>query len=296
MALPIHQQGTGAQQAAAGAQNAGKMSAVLAGAQRSGGALLGVLKDFVGPFALATGAASGFLGIMVKAVVRSEVLQRSLERIAKINYYAPSFAKLLGGLDAAKRRLAEINAQATKGPFAFDDMAQGNRRLEILTRGLLSGRKGMDLMGDAAAAGGTSLTEMASIVGTLYDDIANSRPIDAGARQLEALGVISKDTSDRLLLMRASGMSNAQMWGAVEKEIGRTKGSMAALAGEVGGLQQKLENVRAEQERGIGQMFESGQKSGLEARIAMIESMTPVMQSALAPVAALYNEIGRAHV
>lgn len=289
VAAPIHQQPTGAQQASAGAANVGKMASVMDGLRKSGGVALGLLKEFVGPLALATGAAAGFVGVLVKAVVRSEVLERSLDRISKINYYAPSFAKLLGGMQAAKQRLAEMSKLAAKGPFAFDDLAQGNRQLEILSRGVLAGKRGMNLISDAAAAGGTSFKEMSGVVGSLYDDIANSRPIESGIRQLESLGVISRNTADQLLIMGKAGLSNSEMWKAVEKEISRTKGSSEALAKTIGGLQQKLESARAEQERGIGQMFETGQKSGLEAQIATVEFLTPLLRDMLAPLAGIFN-------
>lgn len=287
---PLHQlPATGAGQAEQNAKNAASMAKELNAAQQAGGAVRKILREMVSPLALATGAALGFVGVMVKAVTQSEALYRGLDRITRVNYYAPSFAKLLGGLDAAKRRLAEISALAAKGPFKFQDLADGNRRLEILTRGRLSGRKGNQLVGDAAAAGGTSFTEMASLMGTVYDDISNGREINFGVEQLRQLGVVSTDTANRLLLLRQSGISNAKMWAAVEEEVARSKGSMKSLAQEIAGLQERLNSTRENQDLSVGQMFEEGQKKGLEARIQMVESMTPVIQSALAPLALLHN-------
>jgi len=278
--MAIHQQpgpgASAAQQASTQARAAANFMDIV---RAKGGAALKILNDFAGPLALASGAALAFAGAMARGLRQTELVQRGLEKIAKIQLYTPEFAKMLGGLGQARRRLEEIWRSPARKVFAFDDLAQGNKKLEILTGGLLSGKRGMKEIGDAAAAGGTSFNEMASIVGVLYDDLANGRPIGAAVQQLRMLGVISTPVADKLETLAASGAGFAAVWGAVHTEIRKSNGSMKTMEATIAGLQAKLSAAKDEQAKTVGEQFAEGEKAGLDAQIRATEAMTPVLKS-----------------
>lgn len=145
----------------------------------------------------------------------------------------------------------------------------------------------MNFIADAAAAGGTSMNEMGSIVGSLYQDLQNGRPIHSQVEQLRELGVISTEASNRLRVLSTSGAGSAKVWEAIRGEIAKTSGSSRALGNELKGLQARLENAQADQAKTIGAQFEDGEKVGIESAIRSTEQMTQV----LGPVASIVGTV-----
>lgn len=264
----------------------------LKGVEKTGGVIAEILSSFVGPLALAYGAAFAFLGVLGKVLGTGRLISRSLQEWARIQIYTPQFEKLLGSLAAAQQRLKEIS-NLSRGAFKFEDLAQANKVLEVFTRGALSGKEGMELISDNAAVANVSTTRMAAVIGQLYDDLSNHKPIDGYVQQLREMGVISSATADDLTNLSYSGASSVVIWNAVEDALRRNTGSASALKNTVAGLQQSLENTRAEELGKIGQMFEEGKMAGLRAAIMLVEKLGPILRDVLGPIAAIYNGLGR---
>ena len=265
-----------------------QLNNALKGVERVGRIVTEVLSSFVGPLALAYGAAFTFLGVMGRVLGASRLVSAALREWARIQVYTPQFDRLLGSLAAAQQRLRMIS-ELSKGAFKFDDLAQANKALEVFTRGALSSKDGMELVMDAAAVGNTSTAEMSRTIGQLYDQIANHRPIDGYMQQLREMGVVSSMTADEITNLSYSGASSAQIWNAVENALRKNKGSADALKNTIAGLEATLGNVRADELGKIGQMFEEGKMAGLRAAIGLVQLLGPVLRDVLAPVAALYN-------
>src|SRR5581483_8617895 len=101
-------------------------------------------------------------------VNQSGLLERGLKRIAAIQQIQGKFETLLKSAERAQQRLKELYKFTASAPFDFSDIAEGNRILESLTKGAVSGSKGMRMVGDAAAATGQSFAETADQVAKLY--------------------------------------------------------------------------------------------------------------------------------
>lgn len=106
----------------------------------------------LGPVGAVSGAALGLIGV-IKVLTRTfgclgVEAQAPLERIEK------QFLPLLRSVTAVKQRMRELQEFSAKSPFNFPSVAQGNKTLETLTRGMLSTKAGMKLVGDAAAVSG----------------------------------------------------------------------------------------------------------------------------------------------
>ena len=280
---------TGAAAAASTAAAAGAATTALNQAKAAGGTLLKTLNDFAGPLQIAAGLALGFAYKLTFGIGKSETLRRGLEKIARIQYYTPQFAKLLGGLDHAKRRLAEIEKSKAAKVFGFEEAVEGNKRLETLTRGVLSNKAGMALAGDVAAVTGAKFSEVGDILGNLYADIAADRSIDGSVDQLVSLGAVSGAAGDKLKLLQANGASTTQMWVAMQAELAKTKGGLDAAARTMDGLEKQILEAQAANDKAFAAPFEEGKLAGMEAALKLTQALAPAFQTAGKVLSVFYN-------
>ena len=269
-----------------------QLNAAFKGIEKTAGVVVELISSFVGPLALAYGAAFGFLSVLGKVLGTSKLISRSLQEWARIQVYTPQFEKLLGGLAQAQTRLRMIS-QAARGAFKFEDLVQANKTLEIFSRGALGGAAGLELVSDVAAVAGRSTAEVSSVIGQLYDDVSNHKPIDGFMQQLRGMGAISSLTADELTNLSYSGASSAQIWAAVEAALRKNKGAADALKNTISGLQETLANTQAEELGKIGEMFSEGKMAGLRAAITLVEKLAPALRDLLGPVAAVFNGFWR---
>ena len=236
-----------------------------------------IVARVLGPVGAVSGAALGLVGV-IKILTRTfgrlgVEAQSPLERIEK------QFLPLLRSATAVKQRMKELQEFSGKSPFNFSSVAQGNKTLEALTRGMLSTKAGMKLVGDAAAVSGSDFDEVAMAVGRVYAGIRNGEPFERYATRLEAMGLVSSETIKRLGQMEAAGGETDAMWRIMEQDLRRADGGMAALAGTVEGLRTRLADAKQTAAAAFGKGFMEGEKDTLEASAKAAEALTPVYEA-----------------
>lgn len=233
-----------------------------------------LLTKILGPIGLVTGAAFGFLMVTKKLI--SEWRTMGVQSAKAVETLTLQFKPLLGSMELAKKRAREVFAFSVKSPFKFAELAEGNKLLEGLTRGALSGKKGMELVGDASAVAGSGFEETARSVGRLYDGIMSGRPVGEAGMRLQELGLISGQTRNQIEAMTAANASGSAIWAVVEKDLQRTKGAMKDLSDSMEGLESTYEDTRTQLEAGFGAGFLEGEKAGIKSATTVLEAMTPV--------------------
>lgn len=284
-------QNTGSGAANGAAQAAGAATTALQAAQEAGGTLLKFVNGLRIPLEIAGGYALSFAAALTIGIGKSETLRRGLEKVARIQYYTPQFAKLLGSLDLAKRRLAEIEKFASRGVFDFDDAAEGSKALQTLTRGVLATKQGMQMVGDAAAVSGAKFSDMANIVGNLQADISNERPIEGAIGQLVAMGAVSAAAGDKLRLLQANGTPVTEMLKAMQAALALNAGGMAAAAKTINGLEKALAAAGDANDKAFAEPFDEGKRAGLEAALKLTEALKPAFEDAGKVLSVFYNGI-----
>ena len=139
-----------------GAALAGPLVMIARGASVTQAAFQGVkaaiVGNVLGPIGAVSGAALGLIGtikVMTMAFGRAGVENRAaLEKMEK------GFQPLLKSSTAAKARVKELVDFSKNTPFRLESIEAANKSLQYLTRGALSTKEGMRLVGDAAAATG----------------------------------------------------------------------------------------------------------------------------------------------
>ncbi len=257
--------------------------------QKHGKLIKDTLNDWAGPLAIAIGLSFKFLAGVKGVLVASQLVGRSLEAWSRVQYYTPGFAKLLGGMDKAKARLSDLVKMSASGPFKFDSLVQANRRMEILTRGLFSGKKAMDAVQNAAAASGTSPEMAAEAIGGAMQAISRHEGVDGALDSLGQMGIVSARSADELRNLARSGASEQQMLVSLETALGRNNGAAAALGNTIHGISQQMAGASQANLADIGSLFESGKIAGMQAGLMILKEYGPALTSLMKPVAAVYN-------
>jgi len=238
----------------------------------------------LGPIGLAAGLSIGFLATTWKLVGAWK--QMGMSSASGLETLTLQFKPLLGNLAAAKERVRELVEFTNKTPWHLDEAAAANKTLESLTRGALSSKAGMMLVGDAAAVAGAGFQETATSVGRLYDGLMSGRPVGEAAQRLQELGLISGTTRNQIEAMQAANVSGIETWAVVEKQLQRNKGAQDALGESLEGLRSTQDDTKTQMNAGFSGGFMEGEKAGVKSSIKMMEAIAPLAKD-------LGGELGR---
>lgn len=263
--------------------------------QAATNALKGAALDkLLGPTALFAGGLIGVLRTMKAIVDQSGILERGLKRIASIQQIQGKFETLLKSAEKAQQRLKELYKFTASSPFDFSDVAEANRILEALTKGALSGSRGMKLVGDSAAATGTSMTEAAERVGKLYNALRSGRSLDRIMFQLQATGAVTDELARQLEGLEQSGAGFTQMWAAVEQHLARTEGGMKNEMQTIDALGKRILAASAMMEQAFAAPFIEAQAKAMENTLKATQNLTPVIAQIgqdMAPILKFFQNI-----
>jgi hypothetical protein len=194
--------------------------------------------------ALATRALSLFDTIIGKIQQLGDAVQaaarQSFASNAQFEAFAGSFEILLGSVEAAQQRIAELARFGVETPFEFPDVVEASRQLEVLTAGALSTGDGLRMIGDLAAGTRRPFQELAEWVGRAYDAISSGRPTGMALRRLQEMGILSGEARNRIEEMLAAGERGEVVWATLTAEFERFDGMMANMANSFEGVRSNL--------------------------------------------------------
>jgi hypothetical protein len=202
--------------------------------------------------------------------------QMGLQGAGSMETIINQFRTLLKGIESARARTKELRAFGDVTPFGFKDVAVGDKALQSLTKGALSGKAGLTLVGDAASIAGTQFNEMAVYVGRAYDGLSSGRPIGEVLQRLQELGVMSGQTRNAIEAMQASGASFSDIWRVFEADLKRSQGAMDNVSKTLEGLQSTYEDATDTMISGFGDGFLKGEKQAIDSMTKAVGRLTPV--------------------
>jgi hypothetical protein len=247
--------------------------------QAASNALKGAALDkLLGPTAVFAGSLVGILRTMKAVVDQSGILERGIRRIAGLQQIQGKFETLLKSAEAAQKRMEELYKFTSRTPFDFQDIAEGNRLLQALSKGALAGAGGMKLVGDVAAATGQSFAETSERIGKLYAALRSGRALDKVIFQLQMSGIVTDELAAKLELAESAGTSFTQKWEMVTEVLRRSEGGMQNEMKSLDALRKRLDNVSKMMEVAFGKPFIEAEAKAIENTIKATENMTPVLQ------------------
>ena len=270
------------QQVLAGAGALTNPAIAIAQGQRPAEALKDTLKDMsleklLGPTAVFAGGMIGVLKTVRSIVRETQIIEKGLSNIANMRQIEGKFETLLGSATLAKQRIKELYEFAAKSPFDVRNVAEANRVLEALTHGAFSGARAMQMVGDAAAATGQPIEDVAAKYGKLYQAMNSGRGFDATLAKMEAMGLVTDDLARTLEVLSNQGGNVSAMWNEVEKSLTVTTGAMKKEMETVKGLSAALDNASAKMQEAFAEPFVEAQVKALQNSVEATKNLTPLV-------------------
>jgi hypothetical protein len=210
----------------------------------------------------AAGIASvGLLGAAVKKAFDFETLETQLK-------------VLLGSAEAAKKQFAALRDFSAKTPFQLPGIIDAYQQLLTFTDGALNTKRGLELVGDAAAARGKDFSEMAYWTGRLYSALKNGDPFMDAVGAMQRMGVLGGTIRGDLTAMVESGDSFEKQWAVVATQLERFNGGMAELSQTGGGLMSTLKDNWTIAVATFGNAFMGASKDGIQGMIDTLQKLS----------------------
>ena len=240
--------------------------------------LLGTIlaTKILGPLSLITGGLMAMNGAMKLFLGRTEAVAKGVEKIRQLELIQTQFQPLLGGAEAAKKRLEELFTFASSTPFQLAEIAEASRTLEVLTKGAFSSQAALRLVGDAAAVSGQSMQTVAFWIGRTYDALKSGAPIGEATARLQEMGLITGEVRRKLQESAAAGEAFSSTMFILEKALQGSSGGMEQLSQTLGGLESTLADVRAKFAAGFAEDFAAAEKMQVKALINTLNLLEPV--------------------
>jgi hypothetical protein len=219
----------------------------------------------MGVAGLAALGAAGAAGLTAFVVSSSKAA-------SNIESLTMQFETLLGGADAAGKRMEEIVKFAAETPFEIAELAATSKQLQNVGGDMLAIGDGLRMVGDAAAISGKPLEEVALHIGRIFGAMVSGTSAGESTGRLVEIGLITGDVKrefEALAAAQKSGkvatLSSEQALAKLQSVLSKTQGAMTRLANTTEG---KLSNMRdnlAQLQVAFGTGFNDGLKDALNA-------------------------------
>lgn len=160
------------------------------------------------------------------------------------------FKTLLGSMDEARAHMRMLQELGSTPPFSLEEFAAASRQLMVMSDGALGFKKSLELVGDAAAATGQPIQNLAHEIGRAYAIIRDGQPLTRATMGLRNMGAITPEVAAKLDELQKSGASVTQIWETLTAELGKFKGAMAETEqtgdGLVGAIKSQWDNTLRE--------------------------------------------------
>ena len=231
---------------------------------------LGKLKSF------ASGVGKNLANIQAGLQMLGNVAQTALGKLRKAFTFETmtiQFKTLIGSMDEARDHMAMLQKMGDTPPFSLEEFAAASRSMMVMTDGALGFEKSLQLVGDAAAATGQPIQNLAHEVGRAYATIRDGQPIARAVMGLRNMGAITPEVAARLDDLQKSGASNAEVWAEVEKALGKFKGSMEETEQTGDGLMGAISAQWDDAVRSFGGAVLETAKDGLQYLLAKMKQL-----------------------
>jgi hypothetical protein len=218
-----------------------------------------------GVASLAALGAAGAAGIAAFVVSSSKAA-------SNIESLTMQFETLLGGADAAGKRMEEIVKFAASTPFEIPELAATSKLLQTMGGNLLATGEGLRMVGDAAAISGQPLEEIGLHIGRVFNAITSGTSAGESVARLQELGLITgtvKREFEELAAAQKKGavatLTSEQALAKLKGILSQTDGAMARLAATTEGKLSNLQDNIGQLQVAFGTGFNDGLRDALDA-------------------------------
>jgi phage-related protein len=241
-------------------------------------------------------AAGVFAGILGAAVVGKvvggfkSIVSSGIEMNASLETSTLMFTTLMGNADVAQQHVKGLFDFAAKTPFETGPIITASKHLQVFGGAALNTQESLTLVGDAAAAVGQPIDEVAFWVGRAYSMIQGGKPFGEAAMRLQEMGVMSPQVREEMEKLQASGATATEVWAAMERQLGTFGGAMIMQATSWKGLTSTMMDVfKMTAGEVTGPLFDAVKR----LMVALLEfTETPAWDSIIEKTTSVFGFIG----
>lgn len=226
----------------------------------------GLSSAFGGIKNFATGVFKNLMNIQAGFQMLSSAAQKAygvLKSAFSYETMTVQFKTLIGSMDEARAHMQMLKELGDTPPFSLDAFAKASRSMLVLSDGVLGLKNSLELVGDAAAATGQPVEQMANEFARAYAIIRDGQPITRAVAGLRNMGAITPAVAEKLEDMQKAGASNVEIWRELEAQLSRFKGAMEETEqtgeGLIGAIGSRWDNAV----RAFGMSMLDASKEGL---------------------------------
>jgi len=211
------------------------------------------------------------LGVAAAAGIGAFVISSS-KAASNVESLTMQFETLLGGADAAGKRMEEIVKFAASTPFEIAELAATSKLLQTMGGTLLATGEGLRMVGDAAAISGQPLQEVGLHIGRLFNAITSGTSAGESVARLQELGLMTGTVKREFEALAASqkkgtsaSLTQEQAMAKLRDVFKSTDGAMERLANTTEGKLSNLGDNITQLKVAFGTGFNDGLKVALDA-------------------------------
>lgn len=148
------------------------------------------------------------------------------------------FHALTGSAEAAEAQIA--SSLSLKVPFQTESLLAASAALHNMGGESLNTEKNIEKLGDAAAGVQVPIEALASMTGSLYEQIRVGDPFENVLGSMQEMGVVSAFTTDEMLRLSNAGATTNQVFSYFTDSLDKFEGSMDRQTASMGGMSAAL--------------------------------------------------------
>ena len=183
------------------------------------------------------------------------------------------FKTLIGNMDEARAHMRMLQELGNTPPFSLEEFAAASRQLMVMTEGALGYKKSLELIGDAAAATGQPIQNLAHEIGRAFAIIRDGQPLTQATMGLRNMGAITPEVAAKLDELQKSGASTIEIWKTLEEHLQRFEGAMKETEQTGEGLVGAIKSQWDTSLRTFGEALLETAKDGLGALLEKMKEL-----------------------
>lgn len=188
----------------------------------------------------------------------------TIQAAFKFESFTVQFAILFKDLKRAKQHMADLLEFSASTPFQIEGIAKASRQLHLFSGGVMGGAHSLRMVGDAAAATGNQIDEVATWFGRAYAAIAAGKPFGEAAQRLSELGVLSVSARNKMEDLQASGATTTEIFNVLKGEFENFSGGMEKASQTGDGLVSTLKDNVNLTLAAVGEQFQDLAKNKIK--------------------------------
>lgn len=253
---------------------------------------VGGVKSSILGIAGATGAIlavnKAFDGMRIAARGAVDFIKSASQEAATFETLQVQFEVLLKSSEKAARRMKELEKFAGSTPFEIVEVVKASKALQGHTEGLMATGKGLEFVGNLAAATEQPFEQMAITVGRMYAALAAGRNVDLElANRLSDVGMLTKNGRQAFMEYNEAARkgqmqtkSFAEVMAFFAENIRDVDGMMEKMANTTAGKQSMVADAMSQIKVAFGKGFNEGLKDALDATTEFIPQFKDKMTEA----------------